>query len=83
MRELRSGFGSYEIVPVVNDLLRRGWVLLGAGFVAQPGAEGREFLYVLGATDVALLDKDAPAASTDYSEMEAFVRSVGTDVDAR
>jgi hypothetical protein len=49
--------------------------------VAQPGAESREFLYVLGTTDAALSSDDSPPASRDYAEMEAFIRSVGTDVD--
>lgn len=78
VRELRSGVGSYEIAAAVNDLLQRGWVLLGAGFV---GAETREFLYVLGAADAALLGGEgASVSSTDYSKMEAFVQSLGTDV---
>jgi hypothetical protein len=80
VRELRSGFGSYEVPAAVNDLLRRGWVLLGAGFVTQSGADGREFLYVLGTTETIFAD-DSLAASGDYAEMEAFIRSVGTDVD--
>lgn len=58
VRELRSGYGAYEIVNAVNDLLQRGWILLGAHFISTGAANNdqREFLYVLGSTDPAMLE---------------------------
>ncbi len=73
VRELRSGYGSYEIVNAVNDLLQRGWILLGAQFIGgdvQAG-ERREFLYVLGSTDPALAE--IPDESP-FEDLEASVR---------
>jgi len=53
VREIRSGYSSFEAVDAVNDLLRRGWVLLGAQFVTSGSGvdAAREFLYVVGSTD--------------------------------
>jgi hypothetical protein len=58
VRELRSGYGAYEIANAVNDLLQRGWILLGAHFISTGTANNdqREFLYVLGSTDPAMLE---------------------------
>jgi hypothetical protein len=73
VRELRSGYSSYEIVNAVNDLLQRGWILLGAQFIGgdvQAG-ERREFLYVLGSTDPALAEV---SDESQFADLEASVR---------
>jgi hypothetical protein len=77
VRELRSGYGSYEAANAVNELLERGWILLGAQFVTNLLAAGeqREFLYVLGSTDPAQAESQPALEEKDFADLEASLRS--------
>lgn len=74
VREIRSGYGTYEIVNAVNDMLQRGWILLGAQFVTSSSlsVEQREFLYVLGSTDPTLAG--ASSVDAEFDELQESLR---------
>jgi len=81
VREIRSGYSSFEAADAVNDLLRRGWVLLGAQFVTSgSGVEAaREFVYVLGSTNPQLGDVARTPDDDHFANLEEFTRRITED----
>jgi hypothetical protein len=78
VREIRSGYSSFEMAEAVNDLLRRGWVLLGAQFVTSgSGADAaREFLYVLGSTDGSQADAGRSPEDDHFANLAEYTRRI-------
>lgn len=78
VREIRSGYSSFEAVDAVNDLLRRGWVLLGAQFVTSGSGvdAAREFLYALGSTDAGRDDSKRAPDDDHFANLVEYTRRI-------
>jgi hypothetical protein len=78
VREIRSGYSSFEAVDAVNDLLRRGWVLLGAQFVTSGSGvdAAREFLYVVGSTDANGGGATRSAEDDHFANLAEYTRRI-------